>query len=366
MSELGPSGLQDDQTFGLPTPGVESFHRALQAALHSRVALDLGRVVKADRGSPVTVGSTRSASASKIPSGRLTLRKLHALQALAQTSPSGQSVDPDDLLTVAFGELADELPQKYVNGFRVYLVTGRTDLVLDAMSVNNRAEHELSRIARSSLAYLAALVLTGTLGLGALALMLLAVDDLRDDLLLVPHSLAVSPAVAPWITESQFFTLLWIALLVLLVASASLLTPVSAGIAKCLGGFGYLNSQRRAMAARVEHALVHAGIEGAEAEQTAIGLVGLQPSPKPTLRTVSRSDQSPSDLQRARLEAKHYLARANTRLRQLRFGLPLLLVMTVGTVGVLLYSLMLFVPLTNLMQDLAAPVVDPARGWDQR
>jgi len=357
MTELGHTPFSDDATFGLPRLGVQSFHRALQAALHSQVDLDLGRVV--------TPKSGRAA----VPSGRLTLRKLHALQALALASPPGQSdrpVDPSEVLAAAFGELAADLPQKYVNGFSVYLLTGRTDLVLEAMSVDSRAQRELSRVARPSLAYLAVLVFTGTLGSGVLAIMLMLVDNLREDLLLVPHSLAVSSGVKPWLTESQFFMLPWVALLLLLFASASLLTPVSAGIAKCLGGFGYLTSQRRAMAARVEHALVLSGVEGAEAEQTATRLVGFQPQRKRTLRTVSRSDQSPSDLQRSKLEAKHYLARSNTRLRQLRFGLPLLLVMTVGSAGVLLYSLVLFVPLTTLLYELAAPVVDPAMGWGKQ
>jgi hypothetical protein len=381
MSEWGWSELKDDQKFGLAVPSVESFHRALQAALHSRVALDLGRVVtpRPDHESTVPNGANRSRSLLKIPSGRLTFRKLHALQIAAEATPSdhfssdrqlsdrrGQPVDPIELLTAAFGELAADLPQKYVNGFSVYIITGRTDLVLDAMSVDIRAEHELSRVARPSLAYLAVLVLTGTLGSGILGLMLLAVDDLREDLLLVPNPLAMSSNVIPWITESQFFMLPWIALLALLIASASLLTPVSVGIAKCFGGFGYRISQRRAMAARVEHALVLSGIDGAEAEQTAIRLVGFQPTRKRSVRAVSRSDQSPSDLQRSKLEAKHYLVRSNTRLRQLRLGLPLLFVLVVGSGGVLLYSLVLFVPLTNLLYDLAAPVVDPAMRWDQR
>jgi len=345
---------------GLPTPGVESFHRALQAALHSGVALDLGSV------------AIPKSARSSVPSGRLTTRKLDALQAFTLPSPpdrpdhAGRPVDPSEVLTAAFGELVADLPQKYVNGFSVYLVTGRTDLVLDAMSVDLRAQRELARVARPSLAYLVVLVITGALGSGVLALILLVVSHIHDDLLMVPHSTAVSSEMKPWITESQFFMLPWIALLLLMIVSASLLAPVSAGIAKCLGGFGYLISQRRAMAARVEHALVLSGIEGAAAEQTATRLVGFQPTRKRTLRTVSRSDQSPSDLQRSKLQAKHYLARSNTRLRQLRFGLPLLLVMTIGSAGVLMYSLALFVPLTNLLYDLAAPVVDPAMGWDKR
>ena len=120
------------------------------------------------------------------------------------------------------------------------------------------------------------------------------------------------------------------------------------------------------MAARVEHALVLSGIDGAEAEQTATQLVGFQPQRKRAIRTVSRNDQSPSDLQRSSLEAKHYHARSNARLRQLRFGLPILLVLTVGSAGVLLYSLALFVPLTHLMYELASPAVDPAMGRDKR
>ncbi len=369
MSELDPARLKDDPQSELATPGVESFHRALQAALSARVALELGQVVRPDRGSPERVGSDESRSSLKFPTGRLTLRKLHALQAFTQASASaqpGRPADPSEVLTAAFGERAGDLPQKYVNGFSVYLLTGRTDLVLDAMSLDLRAQQELSRVARPSLAYLAVLVLTGALGSGVLAFMLLVVDELRDDLLLVPHPLAASSVVTPWITESQLFLLPWIALPVLLIALASLLTPVSAAVAKCLGGFGYLSSQRRAMAARVEHALVQSGIEGAQAEQTASGLVGSQPRRTRTLPAVSPSDSSSSDLQRSRLQAKHYLARSNTRLRQMRLGLPLLLVLTVGSTGVLLYSLVLFVPLTSLLYDMAAPVVDPAMGWDQR
>src|SRR5690554_518597 len=100
MSELDASGLQDDPKFGLATLGVESFHRALQAALHSRAALDLGQLVKPtpDPGSPARIESDRSPSPFKIPSGRLTLRKLHALQALTQASPPAQrsrATDPN-------------------------------------------------------------------------------------------------------------------------------------------------------------------------------------------------------------------------------------------------------------------------------
>jgi hypothetical protein len=158
----------------------------------------------------------------------------------------------------------------------------------------------------------------------------------------------------------------WIALPLLLVLSVCLLAPVSAWIAKCLGGFGYLGSQRRAIAARVEHALVLSGVEGVDAEQTATRLLGFPPTQKRTLRTVSRNDQSPSDLQRLGLEAKHYHAWSNNRLRQLRFALPLLLVMTLGSAGVLLYSLALFIPLTNLLYVLSAPSVDPVMKWDKR
>jgi hypothetical protein len=360
MSELGPPTFNDDATFGVTSLGVESFHRALQAALHSGVALDLG---------PVAI--PRSARAA-VPSGRLTLRKLQTLRSLTQrsspdrASQSGQPGDATEMLASAFGELASALPQKYVSGFSVYMVTGHTDLVLDAMSVDLRAERELARVVRPSLAYLAILLLTGALGSGVLAIMLMVVNDLRSDLLLVPHSTGLSTAMRPWITESQAFMLPWIALLLLLVVSVCLLAPVSAWIAKCLGGFGYLTSQRRAIAARVEHALVLSGVEGSDAEQTATRLVGFRSTQKRTLRTVSRNDQSPSDLQRLGLEAKHYHAWSNTRLRQLRFGLPLLLVMTLGSAGVLMYSLTLFVPLTNLLYELSAPSVDPVMKWDKR
>lgn len=360
MSELGPPPFNDDATFGMATPGVESFHRALQAALHSGVALDLG---------PVAI--LKSARAA-VPSGRLTLRKLQTLRSLTQrsspdrASQPGQPVDPTEMLASAFGELASALPQKYVAGFSVYAVTGRTDLVLDAMSVDLRAERELARVARPSLAYLAILVLTGALGSGVLAIVLLGIDLLRNDLLLVPHSSAVSSEMRPWITEAQVFMLPWIALLLLLVVSVCLLAPISAWIAKCLGGFAYLSSQRRAIAARIEHALVLSGVEGADAEQTATRLVGFRSTQKRTLRTVSRNDQSPSDLQRLGLEAKHYHVWSNTRLRQLRFGLPLLLVMTLGSAGVMMYSLTLFVPLTNFLYELSAPSVDPVMKWDKR
>ena len=360
MSEIGSSPLSDDAMFGSATPGVESFHRSLQAALRSGVALDLGP------------GSISKSGHAAIPSGRLTLSKLQALQAATQNqSPdratrSDQQPSPTEMLSSAFGELADALPQKYVAGFSVYMVTGRTDLVLDAMSINLRAERELTRLARPSLAYLAILVLIGALGSGVLAIVVLTVDYVRNDLLLLPHSMAVSPDMKPWITESQVFMLPWIALLLLLVVSVCLLAPVSAWIAKCLGGFGYISSQRRAIAARIEHALVLSGVEGVDAEQTATRLVGFRPTQKRTVRTVSRNDQSASDLQRLGLEAKHYHAWSNTRLRQLRFGLPLLLVMTLGSAGVLMYSLALFIPLTNLLYVLAAPSVDPLIKGDKR
>lgn len=368
MSQLTPAGYRDDEPFGLATPGVESFHRALQAALHSGATLDLGR------GSRSKAERDKNQRQLKVPAGRLTPRKLQALRELAKTSAenrnvsnrSGQPIDPTAELTAAFGKVADILPQKYVAGFSFYLVTGRTDLVIDAMSVDMRAQRELSRVARPSLAYLVVLVTTAALGSGVLAFVLMVVGELREDLPFWPHRLEISPEVNPWITESQFYMLPWIALVILLVALASLLPRVSAGIAKCLGGFGYLVSQRRAMAARVEHALVLSGIDGAEAEQTATQLVGFQPQRKRAIRTVSRNDQSPSDLQRSSLEAKHYHARSNTRLRQLRFGLPILLVLTVGSAGVLLYSLALFVPLTHLMYELASPAVDPAMGRDKR
>jgi hypothetical protein len=356
MSELDPpqfidQGGGDDGAFGLTTPSVDSFHRALLAAVHAGVPLDLGPAAISKSGRVV------------IPSGRLTLAKLQALQAAAhrdsseRTTQLHHSHSPTEILTSAFGELADALPQKYVDGFEVYMVTGRTDLVLDAMSIGRRAERELTRIARPSLLYLAILVLTGALGSGVLAIVLLVVSELRTDLLLLPHSTAVSSDTKPW-SESQVFMLPLFALLLLLVVSACLLAPVSAWIAKCMGGFGYLSSQRRAVAARVEHALVLAGVKGADAEQTASRLVGLRRTEKRPLRTVSRNDQSPSDLQRLRLEAKHHHVWSNTRLRQMRFGLPLLLVMTLGSAGVLAYSLTLFVPLTNLLNELSAPSVD--------
>lgn len=362
MSELDPpqlidQGGSDDGAFGLATPGVDSFHRALLAGVHAGVPLDLGRVA---------VPKSRHGA---IPSGRLTLAKLQALQAAAhrysseRTTQAHHALSPTEILTSAFGELADALPQKYVDGFAVYMVTGRTDLVLDAMSIGRRAERELTRIARPSLLYLTILVLTGALGSGVLAIVLLVVSELRNDLLLLPHSTAVSSDTKPWISESQVFMLPWGALLLLLVVSACLLAPVSAWIAKCLGGFGYLSSQRRAVAARVEHALVLAGVKGADAEQTATRLVGLRRTAKRPPRTVSRNDQSPSDLQRLRLEAKHHHVWSNTRLRQMRFGLPLLLVMTLGSAGVLAYSLTLFVPLTNLLNELSAPSVDPVMKW---
>ncbi|HBJ34542.1 MAG TPA: hypothetical protein DDZ51_07215 [Planctomycetaceae bacterium] len=354
MSELGPWQVNNGATFGLATPGVESFHRALQAALRSGAALDLG---------PAAIPKSGKAN---IPAGRLTISKLQILQASVQVQPPDraarpqQQIGPTEMLAAAFGDLAAALPQKYVAGFSVYRITGRTDLVLDAMSVDMWAKRELARVARPSLAYLAILVLTGgVLGSGVLALTLLVVDALRSDLLRAPHSLATQSEMRPWITESQFFILPWIALILLLGTSVSLLTPVSAWIVKCLGGFGYLISQRRALAARIEYALVLAGIEGAEAEQAAARLVGPQPTRKRTLRTVSRGDQSPSDLQRLGLEAKHFHDRSNTRLRQLRIALPLLLVMTIGSIGVLAYSLAMFIPLTNLLYELAAPAVDP-------
>lgn len=368
MSELGPSGLGDDREFGLATPGIASFHRALQAALHSRVALDLGRVTPApDRGPRGPAKS--SGSRGKMPSGRLTRRKLRDLEALTQASPfdgPGRPADPREVLAAAYGEVAGELPEKYVNGFSVYLVTGRTDLVLDAMSVNSRAQRELARVARPSLAYLAIMVVVGVLGSGVLMLVLMGVDDLRADLLLVPQPVSASPAVTRRITDARLFLSVGIAVPILLIAAASLLRPVSAGIAKCLGGFGYLVSQRRATAARVEHALLQSGVEGAAAKQTSTGLVGYQPRRKRTYRTVSRGDQSPSDVQHSKLEAKHCLAWSDTRLRQLRFGLPLLLVLTLGSAGVLLYSLALFVPLTNLLHEMAAPLVDPATQGGRR
>jgi hypothetical protein len=204
------------------------------------------------------------------------------------------------------------------------------------------------------------------LGSGVLAFTLGWLDHLRNDLLLVPHPVAVSPDSRPWISPTQFIMLPWIALLALITVCTTLLAPVSAGIAKCLGGFGYLNSYRRTMAARVEHALVLSGIEGTAAEQTATGLVGASLSQKQTPRTVSRSDQSPSDLQRLSLVAKHHHARSNTRLRQLRFGLPLLLVMTLGSAGVLMYSLAMFIPLTNLLYEMSAPIVDPVMKWGKQ
>lgn len=355
MSDNNPLGFNDDLAQNAAVPGVQAFHLALNAALHSKVALDLGR------------GAKPKSGRGGVPSGRLTYGKLQSLQTLAQTplpDRAAQPTDPTEVLASAFGERAVELPEKYVSGFSVYLLTGRTDLVLDAMSVDRRANRELARVARPSLAYLAILVLVGALGSGVLAFALLWLDRLRNDLLLVPHSLAVSTELRPWITESQLFILPWIALLILVIVCACLLTPVSAGIAKLLGGFGYVNSQRRTMAARVEHALVMSGVGGAAAEQTATKLVGSHLSRKRVLRTVTRGDQSLSDLQRLGLEAKHYHARSNARLRQLRFGLPLLLVMTFGSAGVLLYSLALFVPLTNLLYELSAPTVDPVMKWD--
>jgi hypothetical protein len=361
MSELDPPPLRDeggsdDGVFGLATPGIDSFHRALLAAVHAGVPLDLGRV------------ATPKSRHGAIPSGRLTLSKLQALEAeahrqsLGRATQSHQQPSPTEILASSFGELADALPQKYVDGFAVYMATGRTDLVLDAMSIGRRAERELTRIARPSLLYLTILVLTGALGSGVLAIVLLVVSELRMDLLLLPQSTAVSSDTKP-LSESQAFMLPLFALTLLLVVSVCLLAPVSAWIAKCLGGFGYLSSQRRAVAARVEHALVLAGVKGADAEQTATRLVGLRRTDKRPPRTVSRNDQSPSDLQRLRLEAKHHHVWSNTRLRQMRFGLPLLLVMTIGSAGVLAYSLTLFVPLTKLLDELSAPSVDPVMKW---
>jgi|GEM_PF-2317382 len=371
MSEPGfPQGHPGQQP-GVEARSIAAFHCALQAALHAGVALDLGRAAtpRQERRSPANVASNHSRSVPEIPSGRLTLRKLHALQALAQAASAGQreeEADPHAVLAAMFGDRAAELPQKYINGLSLYWVTGRTDLVLEALSVDRRAERELARVARPSLAYLAILVVTAIIGSGVLAVMLLSVDELRSDLLRAPHSLGVSSAVTPWLPDSTFTLLPWIALLVVLLALASLLTPVAAAIAKGLGGLGYLISQRRATAARIEHALMLVDIDGAEAEQTANDLVGSRPRWERTGRTGTGNQRLSSDLPRSRLEAKHYLVRANMRLRQLRLGLPLLLVITLGSVGVLLYSLALFLPLTQLLHEMAAPLVDPVMGGVKR
>jgi len=372
----GGTGWDDNSTNDFQSPSIEAFHRALEAALRCRVTLDLGQiVVEKDRQSADSVASIRSRH--KVPTGRLTERKLQTLRSLSQihpaqqvalqssrerTGPTGQATDPERLLGSQFGEIAGALPQKYVSGFTVYCLTGRSDLVLDAMSVNQRSERELSRVTRPSLVYLLVLVLVGTVGAIFVGITLITVDHLREDLLLSPRGLATESGVIPWISQSQFSMLPWLGLLLISIFLLALLRPVSAGIAKCVGGLGYLIAQRQALAARVEHALVESGVDAGQAEQQVSRLIGFQPKRKRPPRTVSRGDQSPSDIQRLRLEARHFQTHSNNRLRQLRIGLPMLLVVTIGSVGVLLYCLALFIPLTTLLYELAAPPIDPVYG----
>ncbi len=370
MSEPGPAHQHHPPSLSTAPRSVELFHRALRAALQAQMELDLGPASASASLQHLPAQPTEQPRSSfKMPSGRLILDKLEALQSLAQPSSPDQAdwpTDPNVVLTQAFGEHAADLPQKYVNGFTVYWLTGRTDLVLDALSVDLRAERELSRVARPSLAYLAVLVVTGILGSGVLAVMLLAVDDLREDLLRVPHSLAVSSAVAPWLPESLLRILPGIALLIFVLIGISLLPWVTAAIVKCFGGFGYLTSQRRVVAAQVEQELLLAGIDGAEAERTAHLLAGAPLQQKHTPQLGPPSELTSGDVPLCKLEAQYYQAQSNSRLRQLRFSLPLLLVILLGSVGVLLYSLTLFVPLTDLLHDLSAPLADPVIGGAKR
>lgn len=372
----GGWGWDDNSNHDFQSPSIEAFHRALDAALRSHVALDLGQIVVDKEGqSADVVASIRSRH--KVPAGRLTQRKLQALRSFSRIrqapefspqssqegiNPPSQATDPETLLVSQFGEIARVLPQKYVNGFTVYCLTGRSDLVLEAMSVNHRAERELSRVTRPSLVYLLVLVLVGAIGALFVGLTLNTLDHLREDLLLSPRSSATESQMIPWITQSQFAMLPWAGLLLISIFVVSLLRPISAGIAKCIGGLGYLFAQRQAVAARVQHALVESGVDAGQAEVQATRLVGFQPRRKRPPRTVSRGDQSPSDIQRLKLEARHFHSHANNRLRQLRIGLPILLVVTIGSVGVLLYCLAMFIPLTTLLYELAAPPVDPVFG----
>jgi len=348
----------EDRQAGLSATSadIETFHQSLHAALNAGFALELGSIVKQKNRSHWSPLAGPNQEPWKVPTGRLTLRKLAMLESVTRSFPPTWSEATAQ---------SSPLPQKYVAGFSLYQTTGRTDLVLDAMSVDIRARRELARVARPSLAYLAVLALLGAMGLAVLSMSLLMFDEMQEDLLRMPHSMSVSGDSPPWITPSQIRLLPWILLASVIAVLACLLPPVSSWIAKCLGGWGYQRAQRRAIAARVEHALILAGVAGPKAEQLAAQLVGYRRLARQSTRMLSRNDQSGSDLQRLALESKHYLARSNTRLRQMRIGLPFLLIAVVGSAGVLIYALILVVPLTSLLHDLSAPIVDPIAGWSK-
>lgn len=329
----GPAGAGEAGEWDASERSVSSYHQALQAALKLGAVLDQGSI------SPAR------------------LVKLEALSVASNARGSSDAPRRDTLLRHYFGSAANDLPPKYAAGFCVYWLTGCAGLVLDALTLERQVQRELAWFIRPCVGYLLLLATVASMGYLGVFSGLTALTDFQNDLLRQPRP---SAEPLPGTGDAAAPLTPWLGLGVVVVLVIALCRPVSAMIALGLGGGGYRRSRRSTVAARLRQELTAAGCHAAEAIRLAHELTAAPPLERKNGATATPASQLFSESARVAFLAEHYRLSGNQRLRLLRVVSPLVLVIGVGGLGVLVYCLLLFWPLSGLLFELAEPLANPS------
>lgn len=341
---------------------VKRFHEDLQASLRAGVPFDLGNVKQGS-------DATRRAAAV-VPSGPASESKLARLQQLIKERlTAGDSLE-------SIIRFHTDLPDQYRAALHLVSVSGAADLAIEGLAGKSDSRRELARAIRMPLVYvILVLLLAAVLAHFFTISIAPSFASMRQDLQLVPII----------DTPKRWDPIEWLGTLATLWALAAtlLLLVVALGgtvnIARRLGGRRFEWDRLASRAIRSADLLARRGVPLEQAIAVGCQLLGdskagrhvreilnLEVPPDdgateqstPNPRLASGEDDSaamPPSLTYLTALADQLELSADTRLDLLKALYPVAMVFAAGLSVVAIYALALFLPLTEMLNDLTNP-----------
>lgn len=331
---IGKSNLFWDKRTGrrpMEPTHIKAFHDDLRAAVLAEVPIGLAKQKQVPDRAPVIK--------------QLTLDQVNRFEQDAMKSLVHQSQTPPSGSTELTGG-TEHANLQHQAGLRTYEQTDSMLPVLESLSAHQSTDRKISTTLRWTFTYLTILIAIAAAGMLMFAISVVPnIEALRSQSFLPQPELDPQRVVVfPWLLVVAYA---WIGLLLVLLVW--LLTGGFYRTSMFLGGLEMKRAKIASVALQTCQHLVQRGDKLETAIDTSCNLIAATSEERRRVHKLASNAQTPEELGRT---ARLLEVESNRRLVDFKNRIPMRLTVLVGGVLTAMYCILLFWPITGLLQDL--------------